>query len=144
MSCICAYYTAFIVLSLVSRPSVYSVWDMSVKLVSTSICPAVEYIMIHLKICSIPAMGQDAVSEGCAVIWFTYTRAHSRKIWASLVIWHMYIVRCLIVCFAYFVNILHVINFLFCLSSVWPGRVICLLLNQRIKELKMSMSSIFI
>lgn len=28
LSCICAYYTASIVLSLVSRPSVYGVWDM--------------------------------------------------------------------------------------------------------------------
>lgn len=121
MSCICAYYTAFIVLSLVSRPSIYSMWDMSVKLVSTSICPAVKYIVIHLK--SIPATGQGAVSEGCAVIWFTYTRAHSRKILASLVIWNMYIVRCLycVLCIfcKYFAR--HYFSFLFKQCLAWKS-----------------------
>lgn len=41
-------------------------------------------VVIHLKIFSIPDMGQGAASEGCAVTWFTYVRAHSRKTLASL------------------------------------------------------------
>lgn len=130
LDCLAYVHTIQLLLScLLSVDLQYTVWETSVKLVGTSICPAVKYIVINLK--SIPAVSQGAVSEGCAVIWFTYTRAHSRKILASLVIWHMYIVRCLycVLCIfcKYFAR--HYFSFLFKQCLAWKSDNACCLIK---------------